>query len=110
MIYLDSSVVLAEIFAENRLPPPSFWQQSLTSSRLLMFEVWNRIHAKGNVALHAGIARSLLEGVELTQHGRVMPFPPAEFSPFATTTSRPCVSRNLGSSLLTARRPGCPTG
>ena len=39
----------------------------------------------------------------------VMPEPPAEFSPLAMTKSSACCSRNLGSSSLTALRPGWPT-
>jgi len=39
----------------------------------------------------------------------VIPLPPAEFSPLAMMTSRPCACFNLGRSSLTARRPGLPT-
>ena len=46
MIYLDSSVALAYLFGEGRLPPASLWQEPLTSSRLLEYEVWNRINAR----------------------------------------------------------------
>ena len=46
MIYLDSSVALAYLFGEGRSPPPSFWAQSLTSSRILEYEIWNQIHAR----------------------------------------------------------------
>jgi predicted nucleic acid-binding protein len=47
MIYLDSSVVLAHFLAEARRLPDQTWDQSLTSSRLLEYEVWTRLHAKG---------------------------------------------------------------
>jgi len=30
---------------ERRQPPLNLWQQRLTSSRLLRYEVWNRVHA-----------------------------------------------------------------
>ena len=35
MIYLDSSVALAHLLGETRVPPASIWQESLVSSRLL---------------------------------------------------------------------------
>ena len=35
MIYVDTSVVLAHVFAEDRRPRDSFWEADLTSSRLL---------------------------------------------------------------------------
>ena len=47
MIYLDTSVVLARLFAEDRSPPDAFWSQTFVASRLLEFEVFNRIHAPG---------------------------------------------------------------
>jgi predicted nucleic acid-binding protein len=45
VIYLDSSVALAHLLMEERRPPDALWQQALASSRLLQYEVWNRIHA-----------------------------------------------------------------
>ncbi len=47
MIYLDSSVALAQLFGEGRTPPHSLWAERIVSSRLLEFEVWNRVHARG---------------------------------------------------------------
>jgi hypothetical protein len=46
VIYFDSSVALAYLLAEDRLPPLDLWQQQLVSSRLLEYEVWNWIHAR----------------------------------------------------------------
>ena len=46
MTYLDSSVALAQIFAEDRRPPEDLWGESLAASRLLHYEVWNRVHAR----------------------------------------------------------------
>jgi predicted nucleic acid-binding protein len=45
LIYLDTSVVLARLFAEDRSPPDAFWSQTFVSSRLLEYEVFNRVHA-----------------------------------------------------------------
>jgi hypothetical protein len=48
VIYVDTSVVLAQLLAEDRRPVASFWDQpSLVSSRLLEYEVWARINARG---------------------------------------------------------------
>ena len=46
MIYVDSSIVLADLFDERRTVPDSFWREELVSSRLLEYEAWNRIHAR----------------------------------------------------------------
>jgi hypothetical protein len=70
VIYVDTSVVLAELLAEDRTPPASLWRQSLVSSRLLEYEVWTRLHTRGLAASH-GERASLLIGklafVELAQ-------------------------------------------
>lgn len=42
MIYLDTSVVLAQLFTEDRQPPDQFWGGSFVSSRILEYEVWTR--------------------------------------------------------------------
>jgi hypothetical protein len=46
VIYIDSSVALAQLFGEGRVPPDSLWREPLTSSRILEYEIWNRIHAR----------------------------------------------------------------
>jgi predicted nucleic acid-binding protein len=58
VIYLDSSVVLAELLMEDRRPPTALWEETLVSSRLLEYEVWNRLHARG-----LGVARG--DGIRL---------------------------------------------
>jgi predicted nucleic acid-binding protein len=47
VIYLDTSVVLAHLFAENRRPPEWIWAETLVSSRLLEYELRTRLHARG---------------------------------------------------------------
>jgi hypothetical protein len=42
MIYLDSSVALAYLLAEDRYPTNALWDQPIVSSRLLECEVWSR--------------------------------------------------------------------
>ena len=61
MIYVDSSVVLAQLLAEDRFPDPTFWSGGpFVSSRLLEYEVWNRVNARGLSASHADDVRLLL--------------------------------------------------
>ena len=59
MIYVDSSVILAQLLAEDRYPDPHFWDRGpLVSSRLLEYEVWTRINGKG-------LGQSLAEDVRV---------------------------------------------
>jgi hypothetical protein len=67
VIYLDSSVVLAHLLMEERRPPDGLWQQQLASSRLLQYEVWNRIHARGLIASHGAEVRRTLARVYLVE-------------------------------------------
>ncbi len=67
MIYLDSSVALAQLLAEDRSPPESLWKQPLISSRLLEYEVWNRIHARNLGGSHGEEARALIGRVALIE-------------------------------------------
>lgn len=61
MIYLDTSVALAQLLAEDRLPPAALWQHTVVSSRLLEYEVWNRLNARKLSASHGELARELLQ-------------------------------------------------
>ncbi len=47
MIYIDRSVALAHRLAEDRQPPGSLWEETLSSSRLPGYEVWTLLHARG---------------------------------------------------------------
>ncbi len=67
MIYVDSSIALARLLFEPHAPPAWFWQQPLSSSRLLEYEVWNRVHAYGLTDSHADRARALVTGIELIE-------------------------------------------
>jgi hypothetical protein len=61
VIYVDSSVVLAQLLAEDRFPDASFWGRGpLVSSRLVEYEVWSRIHGRGLAGSHGDDVRSLL--------------------------------------------------
>jgi predicted nucleic acid-binding protein len=61
MIYLDSSVLLAELLSEDRRASSNLWDQELTSSRLLQYETWNRLHMRGFGQSHAAEAAWLLD-------------------------------------------------
>lgn len=67
MTYLDTSVLLARLFAEDRLPSDAFWEQPLVSSRLIEYEVWTRIHARKRSASHGEAARLLLGRVAMLE-------------------------------------------
>jgi len=60
VIYLDSSVALAHLLAEDRSPPERIWSEILISSRLLEYEVWNRVHARGLARSHGNAVESLI--------------------------------------------------
>jgi predicted nucleic acid-binding protein len=65
LIYLDSSVLLAQLFAEGRMAPASLWDADLISSQLLEYEVVNRIIARQAMETHSQSARRLLRKVQL---------------------------------------------
>jgi predicted nucleic acid-binding protein len=65
--YLDTSVALAQLLAEDRRPPEDLWGEALTASRLLQYEVWNRVHARRLGRTHGDAARDLLDGVSLVE-------------------------------------------
>ena len=67
MIYLDTSVALAHLLAEDRVPPERLWQEDLISSRLLEYEIWTRIHARKLTRSHGDEARSLLNRIALVE-------------------------------------------
>jgi uncharacterized protein len=65
VIYLDSSVALAYLLVEGRVPSQPIWRGPLVSSRLLHYEVLNRIHARRLTAAHTDQARALVSRVTL---------------------------------------------
>ena len=67
MIYVDSSVALAQLLAEDRVPPVALWGQDLVTSRLLVYEVWTRLHARGLGGSHAASARALFDQLSLLE-------------------------------------------
>jgi predicted nucleic acid-binding protein len=81
VIYLDTSVALAHLLAEDRRPPDDLWSEVLVSSRLIEYELWTRLEARGLAGSHGSAARTLvgrLAILELTPNvlARVLePFP-----------------------------------
>ena len=67
MIYLDSSVALAHLLVEDRVPPAALWAKPLVSSRLLEYQLWTRIHARRLGGSHGDIVRALLGRVALLE-------------------------------------------
>jgi predicted nucleic acid-binding protein len=67
MIYLDTSVALAQLLTEDRRPPDNLWLEPLASSRLLEYEVWIRIHARDLARSHGDEVRALLGRVALIE-------------------------------------------
>ncbi len=59
MIDIDTSVALSHLLAEDRQPPGSLWEGTLVSSRLLEYEIWIPLHARGLVESHGEAARWL---------------------------------------------------
>ncbi len=67
MIYLDTSVVLAQLLAEDRKPPAAMWSEQLISSRLLEYETWTRINARRLVRSHGEAVRQLLARISFLE-------------------------------------------
>jgi predicted nucleic acid-binding protein len=65
--YVDSSVALAYLLAEPRAPAVAFWASDLVSSRLLEYEVWNRLQARHVHERRRSEARAVLAGIEFLE-------------------------------------------
>ena len=60
MIYLDTSVVIAQLLVQDHRPPASLWNETLVASRLMEYEVWTRLHARKLADSHGEPARRLI--------------------------------------------------
>jgi predicted nucleic acid-binding protein len=67
LIYLDTSVALAHLLAEDRAPPERLWGESLIASRLIEYEIWTRVHARKLARSHADEVRALLGRLALIE-------------------------------------------
>jgi hypothetical protein len=67
VIYADTSVLLAQLLADDLRPPPSLWEEPLVSSRLAEYEVWTRLHARRLARSHGEAARELLARISFLE-------------------------------------------
>jgi predicted nucleic acid-binding protein len=108
MIYLDTSVVLAQLLAEDRSPPEVFWRQPLVASRLLAYETWARLHAMGLAESHGDDAGQLLHRVAFIElvspvlERALEPFPIPVRTLDALHLASVAFLRNLGSDVSLA--------
>lgn len=70
MIYLDTSVALAQLLSENRAPREDLWEESLFASRLLEYEVWNVIHRRRLDRSHGEEARRIVGALAMVELSR----------------------------------------
>ena len=70
MIYLDTSVALAQLLAEDRCPPEELWQRELVTSRLFEYELWNAIYRRGLEKSHGDAARQIVESLAIAELSR----------------------------------------
>ncbi len=81
MIYLDTSVAIAQLLAEDVRPRVELWQEPLVASRLLEYELWTRLHARRLAGSHGDAARLLLGRINFLELARpvlqraLKPFP-----------------------------------
>jgi predicted nucleic acid-binding protein len=80
LIYLDTSVALAHLFAEDHRPADELWSEPLVSSRLLEYEAWVRVNARSAGRTHGDALRELLARVALVE--LVPPILERALSPF----------------------------
>jgi uncharacterized protein len=67
VIYLDTSVALAHILADDRVPPSELWHETLVASRLIEYELWTRVHANRLAASRGDEVRAVLARVSLIE-------------------------------------------
>jgi hypothetical protein len=60
VIYLDTSVALAQLIDRDRVPPAALWDEDVVSSRLLQYEAWVVLNARRLVESHGEEMRALL--------------------------------------------------
>jgi uncharacterized protein len=60
VIYVDTSVILAHLLAEDRSPADDLWAETLVSSRLTVYETWVRLNDRRLAVSHGNLAREAL--------------------------------------------------
>lgn len=108
MIYLDTSVALAHLLAEDQMPPAAIWDEELVSSRLLQYESWTVLHARKLSATHGEELHSLLGRIAFVElEPRILtralePFPVAVRTPDALHLATLTFLRDQGPALKLA--------
>ena len=67
MIYVDASVVLAYLLAEDRRPADVLWDGTLIASRLLEYEIRTRLHARKLAESHGEAAQTIIGRIALLE-------------------------------------------
>ena len=67
MIYVDTSVALAHLLAEDQRPPRWIWRETVVSSRLLEYEIWTRLNALKLARSHTEAAHGLVARLALLE-------------------------------------------
>jgi uncharacterized protein len=67
VIYIDTSVVLAQLLSEDRRAVSHLWQQPMISSRLLEYETWTRVNGRGLSQSHGQSTRELLDRISFLE-------------------------------------------
>lgn len=67
MVYLDTSVALAQLLAEDRRPAPTLWDASLVSSRLLSFELLTAVNNRRSSSDVVAAARGMIARIALLE-------------------------------------------
>ena len=67
MIYVDTSVALAHLLAEDRRPPAALWTATLVSSRLIEYEIWTRLNARKLGESHGDAAHGIIGRIALLE-------------------------------------------
>lgn len=67
MTYIDTSVALAHLLAEDRCPSTAFWGGTLVASRLIEYEIWTRLHAYKLAESHGEAAHGIIERIALVE-------------------------------------------
>jgi hypothetical protein len=93
VIYVDPSVLLAQLLAEDRGPPRALWDEPLIASRLAEYEVWNLLHARGLAESHGEAARQLLARVAMVGSRLSLSVARSSPSPYRCARWTRCTSR-----------------
>jgi hypothetical protein len=86
LVYLDTSVALAHLLAEDVRPPERLWDETLVASRLVEVEAWRRLHALGHGESHGEALGELVAGLALLEPAEPIVRRPREEFPTTVRT------------------------